>query len=190
MRSTSISIRRTAAALLAVTLLAGAGPSADAAGRAAPKPGARAEREAAPFARVYLALRGCTSCSHCRTSIRQMVRSSAQGAETKVSDDRVEVRYMTARSVPLRDVIRSLAGNRLHDMSVVDVLFEATGTLGIGKDGVGRFVIADTGQSFPISVQGVPLPASGASVRVVALVQGWRDKGNLSLIAREVKASA
>lgn len=119
-----------------------------------------------------------------------MVRSSAQGAQTKVSDDRVEVRYMTARSVPLRDVIRSLAGNRLHDMSVVDVLFEATGTLGIGKDGVGRFVIADTGQSFPISVQGVPLPTSGASVRVVALVQGWRDKGNLSLVAREVKASA
>ncbi|HKW51277.1 MAG TPA: hypothetical protein VJQ53_06020, partial [Candidatus Eisenbacteria bacterium] len=32
-----------------------------------------------PFARIYLAIRGCTSCSHCRTSIRQMVRSNAGG---------------------------------------------------------------------------------------------------------------
>lgn len=193
MKSRVIPIRRAAATLLAATILSGAipGAPADAAGRAASREAKSAAREASsPFARVYLALRGCTSCAHCRTSIRQMVRSSAQGAETKLSEDRVEVRYTTPRSVPLRDVIRSLARNRLHDMSVVDVLFEATGTLGVGKDGRGRFVIADTGQSFPISVQGVRLPSSGASVRVVALVEGWRDKGSLSLVAREVKNPA
>lgn len=146
---------------------------------------------AAPFARVFLALRGCTSCSHCRTSIRQMVRSNAKGGEATFGDDKVEVRYASPRPVPLRDVIRSLAQNRLHDLSVVDVLFEATGTLAVAQDGSRRFILADTGQSFPIALAtGVRPPAPGASVRVVALVEGWRSKGSLSLVAREVRIAA
>jgi hypothetical protein len=179
-----------AGALLALVL--SSAPSSSSAGitsRSSAPPKARVETT--PFARVYLALRGCTSCSHCRTSIRQMVRSNAgTGSEATFGDDKVEVRYAAPRQVPLRDVIRSLAQSRLHDLNVVDVLFEATGTVASDAKGVARFVIAGTGQSFPISLQNVRLPRPGTSVRVVALVEGWRSKGALSLVAREVKASA
>ena len=147
--------------------------------------------ERAPFARVYLALRGCTSCSHCRTTIRQMVRSNAQGGEMKFSDDRVEVRYANPRQVPLRQVIRSLADNRLHDLSVVDVLFEARGTLATAKNGAATFTLAETGQTFPIAIgDAVARPADGSTVALVAVVNGWRENAAISLTAREMKPGA
>jgi hypothetical protein len=176
----SNALTRVAAVLGMICLLAA--PSHAVAGTAA---------TSAPFARVYLALRGCTSCSHCRTSIRQMVRPNAKGAETTFGEDRVEVRYTKPGPVPLRDVIRSLAQSRLHDLSLVDVLFEATGTVAVGEDGTRRFVLAKTGQTFPIAAAtGLRLPTPGSSVRVVALVEGWRSKGALSLLAREVRSGA
>ena len=141
-----------------------------------------------PFARVYLALRGCTSCSHCRTNIRQMVRSKSDGGEARLASDQVEVRYPKPRPVPLRDVVRSLAENRLHDLSVVDVLFEARGSIAATKTGT-TFRMAETGQSFPISIdRAVRRPADGTPVRVTALVDGWRRKGDLSLVARSIQA--
>ena len=141
-----------------------------------------------PFARVYLAVRGCMSCSHCRTSIRQMVRSNAGGGEARLGDDQVEVRYATPRSVPLRDVIRSLAESRLHDLSLVDVLFEARGTIGLAKDGTATFALAETGQSFPLVIdRALTRPAGGTPVRLTAVVDGWRKKGPLSLSAREIR---
>ena len=144
------------------------------------------------FARVYLALRGCTSCSHCRTNIRQMVKSKSDGGEARLASDQVEVRYSTPRTVPLRDVVRSLAENRLHDLSVVDVLFEAKGSIAATKAGT-TFRMAETGQSFPISIdRAVKRPADGTQVRVTALVDGWRTKdakgGDLSLVARSIQA--
>ena len=144
-----------------------------------------------PFARVYLALRGCTSCSHCRTNIRQMVKSKSDGGEARLASDQVEVRYPKPRPVPLRDVVRSLAENRLHDLSVVDVLFEAKGSIAATKTGA-TFRMAETGQSFPISIdRAVKRPADGTPVRVTALVDGWRTKGakgDLSLVARSIEA--
>lgn len=144
----------------------------------------------APFARVYLALRGCTSCSHCRTTIRQMTKGSAKGGETRVNGDQVEVLYAKPRVVPLREVIRSLADNRLHDLSLVDVLFEAKGVIGKGADGALIFTLDETGQVFPISLADqVKNPVAGRPVRLVALVEGWRKKGALTLVARDVQAA-
>jgi hypothetical protein len=149
----------------------------------APAPG----KEVAPFARVYLAIRGCTSCSHCRTTIRQMVRSTAQGGETRMRSDRVEIRYPTPQTVPLRDVIHTLATNRLHDLSLVDVLFEASGVVTSAKDGTSTFTMTETGQKFAVtldtSLQG---NATGRPVRLVAVVDGWRNDGTLSLHVREI----
>jgi hypothetical protein len=156
----------------------------------------------APFARVYLALRGCTSCSHCRTNIRQMVRSKSDGGQAHLASDQVEVLYPKPRTVPLREVVRSLAENRLHDLTVVDVLFEARGSIAATKTGT-TFRMAETGQSFPISIdRAVKRPADGTRVRVTALVDGWRTKdgkganakgsngkgsnGDLSLVARTI----
>jgi len=145
--------------------------------------------EAPPFARVYLALRGCTSCSHCRSTIRGMVKGSAGEGETRVDGDRVEVRYATPRAVPLGDVVRTLAENRLHDLSLVDVLFEARGTLATQPDGSARFTLWDTGQVFRLAVAPhVERPLDGRPVRVTAVVGGWREKGDLRLEAKEIKA--
>ena len=162
------------------------------AGMAAPsgtgKPAAAAVQTDPPFARVYLAVRGCMSCSHCRTSIRQMVRSNAGDGEARLGDDQVEVRYATPRAVPLRDVIRSLAESRLHDLSLVDVLFEARGTIGLAKDGTATFALAETGQSFPLVIdRALTRPAGGTPVRLTAVVDGWRKKGTLSLSAKEIR---
>ena len=154
---------------------------------AVPDAGRAAEKESRPFARVYLALRGCTSCAHCRTAIRQMAQSSSDGGEARVSTDAVEVRYTTPRPVPLRAVIRRLAENRLHDLSLVDVLFEAQGTIASGPDGAAVFTLRGTNQSFPVSLDSsLHRSAGGAPVRLTALVEGWREKGDLRLVAREL----
>lgn len=180
-------LRSTAIAGAAAFLVAATAPP----GTAAQAPPAAHAAQAAPandpFARVYLALRGCTSCSHCRTNIRQMVRSKSDGGEARLASDQVEVRYPKPRTVPLRDVVRSLAENRLHDLSVVDVLFEAKGSIAASKTGT-TFRMAETGQSFPISIdRAVKRPADGTPVRVTALVNGWRQKGDLSLVARTIE---
>ena len=182
------SLRKRAAFVVVAALLVAAATDT---ATAAPSPPKSEASERAPFARVYLALRGCTSCSHCRTTIRQMVRSTSEGGETKFSDDRVELRYATPRQVPLRQVIHSLAGNRLHDLSVVDVLFEARGTFATAKNGGATFTLAETGQTFPLAIgDALARPAYGSTVRLVALVSGWRENAALSLVAREMKPDA
>jgi hypothetical protein len=135
-----------------------------------------------PFARVYLALRGCTSCSHCRTAIRQMARAGSEGGETRVTTDAVEVRYLKPAPIPLRDVIRRLAENRLHDLTLVDVLFEADGTVTTTASG-STFTLRGTEQSFPLRIE-PSLSKTTGRVRLTALVEGWREKGALQLVAR------
>lgn len=147
-----------------------------------------AAKSALPFARVYLATRGCMSCSHCRTNIRQMLRPRTKGAETKFGDDEIEVTYAAPQAVPLRDVIRSLADNRLHDLSLVDVLLEARGTIGSAQGGGATFALAETGQSFHLVMdRSLSRPPDGTPVRLTAVVDGWRKKGTLSLTAREIR---
>ena len=149
--------------------------------------GPRAPEAPTPFARVYLALRGCTSCSHCRTTIRQMARAGSSGGEARVSSDAVEVRYAKPRLVPLRDVIRRLAENRLHDLTLVDVLFEAEGTIATTSAGATTFTLKGTGQSFPLDLApSLARPDRGAPVRLIATVEGWRGKGGLTLVARQI----
>ena len=145
--------------------------------------GANAPVTQAPFARVYLALRGCTSCSHCRTAIRQMARSGSEGGETRVTTDAVEVRYAKPATIPLRDVIRRLVDNRLHDLTLVDVLLEAEGTVATTAAG-STFMLRGTDQCFPLRIES-PVTTKGP-VRVTALVEGWREKRALHLVARSV----
>ena len=159
-------------------------PSASAAATAAAK-------KEAPFARVYLALRGCTSCSHCRTAIRQMARSGSGGGAARVTTDAVEVRYAKPGTVPLREVIRRLADNRLHDLTLVDVLFEGDGTIAPTPGDLATFTLSGTRQSFSLEVApSLRIPERGTPVRLTALVEGWRGKDALKLVAREVRASA
>ncbi|HXF59114.1 MAG TPA: hypothetical protein VN539_04755 [Candidatus Saccharimonadales bacterium] len=148
--------------------------------------GAEAPRAAAPFARVYLALRGCTSCSHCRTAIRQMTRSGSKGGETRLTTDAVEVRYAKPAPIPLRDVIGRLAENRLHDLTLVDVLFEAEGVVATTPSGA-TFTLRGTDQSFPLRLDpSLATTRPGAPVRLTALVEGWRGNGKLTLVARGI----
>ncbi|HET9940826.1 MAG TPA: hypothetical protein VFR25_06970 [Candidatus Eisenbacteria bacterium] len=153
---------------------------------------AAAATEPAPFARVYLAIRGCTSCAHCRTAIRQMVNTKSAGGEARLSADQVEVRYPKPSPVPLKDVIHSLAENRLHDLSLVDVLFEARGTIAPGPNGTATFKLSETGQAFPITIdRAVRRPVDGTAVHLTAVVDGWRtkDKSGLSLAARTIETN-
>lgn len=181
-------------ALLAAVVCSASIPVAEAGPPRAAQAGgpAAAATEPAPFARVYLAIRGCTSCAHCRTAIRQMVNTKSAGGEARLSADQVEVRYPKPSPVPLKDVIHSLAENRLHDLSLVDVLFEARGTIAPGPNGTATFKLAETGQAFPITIdKAVRRPADGQAVHLTAVVDGWRtkDKSSLSLYARTIETN-
>ena len=184
-------LSRSIATCTAVMLLAAApAGSTTQPGKGGKAASGSAAKAAPPFARVYLATRGCMSCSHCRTNIRQMLRPKTKGADTKFGDDQIEVTYATPQAVPLRDVIQSLADNRLHDLSLVDVLFEAGGVIRTARDGAVTFEIAETGQPFPLTIdRSIARPADGTPVRLTSLVEGWRDKGTLSLHAREIRAA-
>jgi len=172
-----IRTRYLAAFLIAASVTVAPTPCS-AAGQGGPMP---------PFARVYLALRGCTSCSHCRTAIRQMARSSSGGAQARVSTDAVEVRYAKPGPIPLREVIRRLAENRLHDLTLVDVLFEAEGTIATTPAGA-TFTLSGTEQTFPLALEpSLAKPGLSAPVRLTAVVEGWRGKGALRLVARDIR---
>lgn len=152
------------------------------------QPSSAASKEEAPYARVYLALRGCTSCSHCRSAIRHLARSGSDGGSARVTTDAVEVRYAKPGPIPLREVIRRLAENRLHDLTLVDVLFEVNGTIAPASDGEATFTLRGTRQSFPVAIAPALLGSDhGAPVRLTAVVEGWRGKGNLKLVAREIR---
>jgi len=170
-----------------IAILAALAPDLPAAAAPAAPPAVTSKD--APFARVYLALRGCTSCSHCRTAIRQMARAGSGGAEAHVSTDAVEVTYRKPAPVPLRQVIRRLAENRLHDLSLVDVLFEAEGTIATTPAGA-TFTLRGTDQTFPLALTpAIARQELGSSVRLTAVVEGWREKGALKLVARELVPS-
>ncbi|HTK70449.1 MAG TPA: hypothetical protein VL857_11660 [Candidatus Eisenbacteria bacterium] len=182
------------AAVLAATIGSVSIPAAEAGPPRAAQAGgpAAVATEPAPFARVYLAIKGCTSCAHCRTTIRQMVNTKSAGGEAHMSADQVEVRYPKPTTVPLKDVIHSLAENRLHDLSLVDVLFEARGTVVPGPNGTATFKLAETGQAFPVTIdKAVRRPTDGTAVRLTAVVDGWRtkDKSALSLYARTIETN-
>lgn len=179
-------LRLAAASLIALALTVS--PAAGSTAKAGTAP--TAAKAAPPFARVYLAVRGCVSCAHCRTNVRQMIRANSQGGEARFGDDQVEVLYPKPQTVPLRDVIRSLAENRLHDLSLVDVLFDARGVIRTSEKGLTTFALAETGQTFPlVLVPAAARPADGTPVRLTAVVDGWREKGALSLQSKEIVAA-
>jgi hypothetical protein len=196
-RSRGPTVAAIASVGLAAALAATSGP-VRAGAPESPAPGAPASvgsetgvRVQAPFARIYLALRGCTSCAACRDAIRRMAQGSAPGGDVSLPRDAVEVRYEEPESIPLAEVVRGLAKNRLHDLEVVDVLFEAEGTISRRENGDRVFTLRVTNQAFPLAAGlHASLPGEETPVRLEALVTGWRDDDEtLGLEARffEVK---
>jgi hypothetical protein len=90
----------------------------------------------------------------------------------------------------LREVIRRLAENRLHDLKLVDVLFDADGTIATDSHGGSTFTLSGTDQSFALAMSPSLAGARpGVPVRLTAVVEGWREKGDLKLVARKVQLS-
>lgn len=137
----------------------------------------------APFAKVYLALKGCTSCAACRSTIRQMTKGAAKEGKVSLPGDGVEVRYAKPTTIPLKKVVGNLAKNRLHDLKLVDVLFDASGQIHADSGGSLLFTIETTGQQYSISIPaGVSAPPRDEPLRLSAVVRGWRaSNSDLSL---------
>lgn len=137
----------------------------------------------APFAKVYLALKGCTSCAACRSTIRQMTKGAAKDGKVSLPGDGVEVRYAKPTTIPLKKVVGNLAKNRLHDLKLVDVLFDASGQIHTDSGGSLLFTIETTGQQYSISIPaGVSAPPRDEPLRLSAVVRGWRaSNSDLSL---------
>lgn len=139
--------------------------------------------EAAPFARVALALRGCSSCSNCRSTIRQTAKAASQSDSVKVGADDVEVIYRAPQSIPLREVVDRLANNGMHDLTLVDVLFDTEGELKREANGELTFSLRETHQSFPFKVtDSQKVPQIGKPLHLRTVVRGWENKqGSLFL---------
>lgn len=147
----------------------------------APLRGPQGEDEA-PFARVALALKGCASCSHCRSTIRQTVQAAASSDSVRVQAEDVEVLYRQPQPIRLGEVISKLRSNGLHDLRLVDVLLDAEGTVERDGDGTLTFCLRSTLQRFPLTVSpGADPPATGVPMRVRTVVRGWEQDGPLSL---------
>lgn len=138
------------------------------------------------FARVYLSLRGCASCAPCRSDIRQLVKSKTPYGAVRLSKDTVEIRYTTPRDIPLRDVIHRMADNRLHNLELVDVRFDAEGFIEKDRNGAFWLRLPETGQRFPLSIKELAkTPPMGPKVRVEARVIGWRERDDELLLEAE-----
>ena len=137
----------------------------------------------APFAKVYLALKGCTSCAACRSTIRQMTKGAAKDGKVSLPGDGVEVRYAKPTTIPLKKVVGNLAKNRLHDLKLVDVLFDASGQIHADSSGSLLFTIETTGQQYSISIPaGVSAPPRDEPLRLSAVLRGLRaSNSDLSL---------
>ncbi len=145
--------------------------------------------QAPAFARVYLSLRGCTSCSSCRSNIRQTVKAEAPKSTVLLDDEKVEVRYDAACEIPLDKVVETLARSRLHNLELVDVLFEGTGSVKSDGEGRGVFVVKETNQSFSLAfdLRQFPELSPDKPLRIVAVVEGWRETGQpLTLKLKEI----
>lgn len=131
----------------------------------------------APFARVALALRGCSSCSHCRSTIRQATKSVADNGKVQVGGDQVEVVFERPQQVPLDAVIRRLSANGLHDLTLLDVLFDTEGVVEQTDSGL-RFRLRETGQSFSLQIpEFQKAPPLGEMLRLRTVVRGWNAPG-------------
>jgi hypothetical protein len=135
-----------------------------------------------PFAKIYLALQGCTSCAACRSVIRQMTKGAAKDGKVSLPSDAVEINYDKPANIPLKKVVGNLAKNRLHNLKLVDVLFDVSGRIETDSDGSLLFTIETTGQQFALSTpEGVDAPPRNEVVRLSAVVQGWRGSDDLTL---------
>ncbi len=135
-----------------------------------------------PFAKVYLALQGCTSCAACRSVIRQMTKGAAKDGKVSLPSDAVEINYDEPTEIPLKKVVGNLAKNRLHNLKLVDVLFDVSGKINSESDGSLMFTIETTGQQFALSTpDGVDSPPENKALRLSAVVEGWRGSDDLTL---------
>lgn len=136
-----------------------------------------------PFARVALALRGCSSCSHCRSTIRQTTKAAAASGNVQVASDAVEIVFPNPTTLKLDEIVGRLASSGLHDLSVLDVLLDAEGV--VGKSGEGDFFLKlrGTEQRFSLRVpEFSKAPPLGEPIRLRTVVQGWDKKsGPVSL---------
>lgn len=135
-----------------------------------------------PFARVSLALRGCSSCSHCRSTIRQTAKGAAEGASVRVGGDNVEIRFEKPQTLSLREIVQRLANNGLHDLSVLDVLLDAEGKVETANDGKLVFHLNGTEQLLPIQISpSLDQPPQNQLLRLRAVVKNWEKDQELSL---------
>lgn len=137
---------------------------------------------AKPFAKVYLALQGCISCAACRSVIRQMTKGAAKDGKVSLPSDAVEISYDKPTEIPLKKVVGNLAKNRLHNLKLVDVLFDVSGKVKADSDGSLMFTIETTGQKFALSTpEGLDAPPENKELRLSAVVEGWRGSDDLTL---------
>ena len=149
--------------------------------KAAPKP---------VFARVMLALKGCSSCAHCRTNLRQALKEGSKAQKVSLGNGKVEMVFSQPSTLDIHGIVTSMGTMGMKDLEAVDVLVEMNGRIET-KHGIKVFVADSTGQELTLDIAedtaGL-LGHTGVHVWIKAVAQGWERKDKeITLKVRDLK---
>ena len=140
------------------------------------------------FAKISLALKGCSSCGSCKTNLRQTLKASSKAEKVSLKGNgKVEMVYLSPQMLNIRDIVKSMGVLGMKDSSVVDVLLEATGKLEKKKDEV-YFILEKTGQEFLIEHAPVSALGEASAMHLKAVVKGWeKETSHIVLAIKQVE---
>lgn len=138
------------------------------------------------FAQVSMTLEGCTSCAPCRSTIRQVVQATSHADQTAFGEGYTSatMTYAAPRDIPVQNVYNNLLSSALKDVTIPNVVVDATGVLERSGDAT-FFVVSETHQRFPARVGALDETLYGRNVRIKAVVQGL-ESGTVTLEVQEL----
>lgn len=137
-------------------------------------------------AEVSLDIRGCTSCSDCRLTMRQIAQAVTDAEEVSLSHDgrKMHLRYQHPSQLPLKELAQALAENGPRPYRVIRATLSAPGYL-LHEREQSFFVPLGTDQRIPVSSGA--FPETPQPVLVTADLPNLADAESPHLELRSVK---
>ncbi len=132
----------------------------------------------APFALLSLKLEGCASCEGCRTAMRQVVQGEAKAARIKLNGMTLNAAFDQAVQLPIGRIAKSLETSASHRFTVNKIQLSITGTK-VSENNRSYLKIAQTGQRFELSGEGVETYEEGSLLTVSGTVKNWQASSPL-----------
>ncbi len=139
---------------------------------------AAAEEKHPPFALLTLKLEGCASCEGCRTAMRQVVQKEAKATSIYLDGKTLTATFAEAKPLPVGKIAKSLEASASHRFLVTKILLSISGTK-MTENEQAFLKVAQTGQMFRLSGDGVQDWAEGSALTVTGALRNWKDRSPL-----------